>query len=434
MAKLAINGGMKANPQKHIHWPVITVEDKEMVMKVMESKILWGSTAPQVTALEKEWAEYVGTQYVLACNSGTAGLHMAVAAAGISPGDEVITPSLTFVATQMVVLQHNAIPVFVDVDPRTFNIDVKKIKEKITNRTKAIIPVDLHGQPADYDEINDIARKHNLIVIADSAQAHGACYKGRKVGTLADISVFSLNGLKNLQAGDGGLLNTDSEVFRAKADQCRVFGEIVSPGHSRNYNSLSIGWMYRMMEWPAAFTRSRLKCLDAENVVRVQNAEYLTKSLSGLSGIIPPYILPDRSSVYNYYRIRLNPASIGLSISPNVFRAKVQKALDAEGIVTARWQTRPVQRQNVFIERIGYGKGCPWSCPFSSGRQIEYGPEDYEETKKILEDSFVFSDALYPPNGLELMERYAEGIKKVWDNLDEVLAVELSDDDPLLLS
>ena len=233
MSRLAIHGGKITNAEGHVKWPLITERDKEFVMKAVEEGILWGVFAPQVKGLEKEWGEYVGTKHCLSCNSGTAGLHMAVAAAGIGPGDEVITPSLTFVASAMCALQANAIPVFVDVDPRTFCMDPKLIEAKITEKTKAIIPVDLHGITADMDEINAIAKKHHLVVIADACQSHGATYKGRKAGTLADMSVFSLNGLKNLPGADGGLFNTDSDEYNEKANQLRIFGERVSKGHGQ---------------------------------------------------------------------------------------------------------------------------------------------------------------------------------------------------------
>jgi len=429
MSKLAIFGGTPVNPQGHSRWPIITEDDKKAILEVCDSKVLWGNNAPQVKALEKEWAEYIGTNYALSCNSGTAGLHMAVAACDIGPGDEVITPSLTFVATQLCVLQNNAIPVFVDVDPRTFNIDYTKIEEKITPRTKAIIAVDLHGQPADYDEINAIAKKHNLKVIADCAQSHGATYKGRKAGTLSDLAMFSLNGLKNLQCGDGGLVSTSDPELLAKADKCRLFGEEIVPGVPRKYDSCGIGWCYRMTEWQAAFTRSRLKLLTAENAVRQENAHYLISLLEGIKGVIPPYIKPDNTSVFHHFRIRLDPKALGIDMEPRLFRAKVQKALNAEGVENSRWQTRPVQLQTLFIERSGYGKGCPWTCPYGKGTEVTYGPEDYAVTKAVLDDSLVLVDPIYPPNGKDLMDRYAEGFNKVFENIDEVLKIDVPADD-----
>lgn len=432
MPRLALMGGKKTNEKGHIRWPGVTERDKKYVMQAIEEGVFWGIFAPQVRALEKEWAEYVGTKYCLSCNSGTAALHMAVAAAGVRPGDEVITPSLTFVASAMCALQHNAIPVFVDVDPRTFCMDPKKLEAKITEKTRAIIPVDLHGMSCDMDEINAIAKKYDIPVISDSCQAHGAYYKGRKVGTLADMSVFSLNGLKNLTGGDGGLFNTDNLEYKEKADQLRVFGERISEGKPRDYNSAEVGWMYRFLELPAAYTRSRLVSLDEENAHRRKNAEYLSSKIKNLKGLTVPYIPEDRTSVYHYYRIRLDPKVLGLRISPNEFRARVQKALIAEGVEAQRWQTRPVQKQELFLKRIGYGYGCPWTCPYGSGKPVIYDESDYIVTQQILQDSFVLYDPLYPPNDLDLMDCYAEAFKKVWDNMDEVLEFPLDPNDVLL--
>ena len=432
MGKLAINGGEKANPQGHVKYPKLTQQDREAVMRVLDAEIFWGLYGPEVTGLEREWNDYVGSKYTLSCNSGTAGLHMAVAAAGVKPGDEVITPSLTFVASALCALQHNAIPVFVDIDPRTFLLDVSKLEAKITEKTKAIIPVDLHGMACDYDEINAIARKYDLVVIDDCCQSHGAYYKGRKVGTLADMSVFSLNGLKNLESGDGGLLNTDNEEYYQKANQLRVFGEKIREGVPRDYNSEEIGWCYRMLEMPAAYARSKMTHLDADNAVRQANADYLTEGLKDMPGLITPYIPEDRTSVWHYYRIRFDPKALGLSMDPNEFRARIQKALIEEGCEAKRWQTLPVQKQDVFLKKTGYGYGCPWTCPYGSGKPVHYGEEDYLVTEQILKDSIVFYDPLYPPNGTDVMDRYIAAFKKIWENMDEVLDFEIDLNDPAI--
>lgn len=440
MTNLAIHGGKKTLPKGMLgidnvnlgtlpKWPIITEKEKNAVMDVLNSGVLMGAFAPQVSELQKEWNEYIGTKYCLALGSGTAALHIAVKGVGIKPGDEVITSALTFVASAFGVLNTNAIPVFVDIDPLTYNINPAKIEAKISEKTKAIIPVHLHGLPADMDEINTIAKKYNLIVIEDACQAHGAYYKGKKVGTLGDISSFSLNGSKNLPGAEGGLFNTDNEKFFFEARKIRDLGEIIEEGVERDYNAYEIGWMYRYNEMLAAFTRSKLQVLDAENEIRVKNSEYLSLKLSKLKGIITPYIPQDRTSVYHLYRIRLNPSELGLDVQPKQFRAKVQKALRAEGIQANRWQNRPVPMQNVFQERIGYGYGCPWTCPHGKGSAITYNEEDFVETQKVVDDSFVIHSAIYPPNGFELLDKYVKAFQKLWDNLDEVLEVKIGPDE-----
>jgi len=434
MAELAVNGGKKANPLGHVKYPVLRQEDKDAVMRSMDSGVFWGLYGPEITGLEREWNEYIGSKYTLSCNSGTAGLHMAMAAAGVKPGDEVITSSLTFVASALCALQQNAIPVFVDVDPRTFLMDHTKLEAKITEKTKAIIPVDLHGMACDYDEINAIARKYDIVVIDDCCQSHGAYYKGKKVGTLADMSVFSLNGLKNLECGDGGLFNTDHLEYYEKANQLRVFGERIKQGVPRDYDSEEIGWCYRLLEMPAAYARSKLTHLDEDNRVRQENAERLTAGIKDLPGLIVPYVPEDRTCVWHYYRIRFDPRKLGIRMDSNEFRARIQSALIAEGCAAKRWQTRPVQKQKLFLNRIGYGYGCPWTCPHGSGKPIRYTEEDYAVTEQILRDSIVFYDPLYPPNGADVIDRYIAAFRKIWENMDEVLSFDLDMNDPAINS
>jgi dTDP-4-amino-4,6-dideoxygalactose transaminase len=347
---------------------------------------------------------------------------MAVAAAEVGPGDEVITSAFSFLASAVAVLHHNAIPVFVDIDPKTYNIDVKKIEEKITPRTKAIIPVHIHGLPCDMDEILQIARKHNLMVIEDAAQAHGSTYKGRKVGNFGDMAIFSLNSTKNLPGGEGGLFVTNSEEYRGKANMVRMFGEFLKPNEGRKYMAYTMGWNYRTQELPAAFARSQLKRLDEYNAKAQRNAEYLSKNLAEIKGVIPPFVPPDRTHVYHMYRIRLDPAKLGFDIEACLFRDSVMKALQAEGVDVALWQTVPIPGQPLFGLKQGYGKGCPWSCNHYA-TEIKYDPKDYPETVRLLENSLVVSSWPYPlyPQSLELMKYYVEAFHKVFDNIDEVV-------------
>ncbi|MBI2914984.1 MAG: DegT/DnrJ/EryC1/StrS family aminotransferase [Firmicutes bacterium] len=398
-------------------------------MRVMDRGEFWGTHAPEVDALQREWAEYIGTKHALVTNSGTAALHIAVAAAGVGPGDEVITSALTFVASAHAIMQQNAVPVFADIDPRTYNIDPAGVGARITERTRAIIPVHLHGMPADMDEINAVAAQHGLLVIEDACQAHGATYKGRKAGALGDMAAFSLNGSKNLPGGEGGLFNTTSDELKRRADLVRVLGEDIQPGVERDYNAFAIGWMYRYQEMAAAFVRTRLGTLDLENEQRCRNAEYLSKALRELPGIIPPHVPPDRTSVYHLFRIRFDPAALGLSVHPKEFRAKVQKALRAEGVQANRWQNRLVPMQAVFQKREGYGKGCPWDCPHGNTPRQAYRLEDYPETKKLVDDSIVMHSALYPPNGRDLLDRYIAAFQKLWENMDEVIRVSFEPDE-----
>lgn len=425
---LAIHGGAKSVPEGlRKRWPDITEEDKKAVIGVLDSGVLWGPYAPQAVALEREFASYVGAKYCITFNSGTAALHAAVKAAGVGPGDEVITSAFSFLASAVAVLHHNGIPIFVDIDPRTYNIDARKIEEKISNRTKAIIPVHLHGLPADLDQITKIARKHNLLLIEDAAQAHGSEYQGKKVGTFGDMAIFSLNSTKNLPGGEGGLFVTDREDLRGLANMVRLFGEYMKPGEGRSYVSYTMGWNYRNQEMPAAFARSQLRRLDSYNENSRKNGDFLSRELGRINGLEPPYVPPDRTTNYYKYRLKLVPQKLRLKVQPKEFRNKLLVALRAEGVDVAVWQTAPLSVNPLFQEKQGYGKGCPWSCPFY-GKELVYRTDDYPETTKLLDSSIIVGTEEYPlfPQKLELMEQYVETFRKVFANLDAVMEIDLA--------
>jgi len=421
--RLTIANGQKVVPEKlKVKWPVITKEDKAAVMKVLDREVMWGAYAPEVVGLQEDFARYIGSEYCIAVNSGTAALHMAVAAAGIGPGDEVITSAFSFLASAIAVMHHNAVPVFVDIEPKTYNIDFKKIEEKITERTRAIIPVHIHGLPCDMDEILKIARKHNLVVIEDAAQAHGSTYKDKKAGSIGDMAIFSLNSTKNLPGGEGGLFVTNSEEYRGKANMVRVFGEYLRPNEGRKYMAYSMGWNYRTQELPAAFARSQLRRLDKYNAIAQRNGEYLSRQLRGIKGVTPPYVSQDRTTIYHKYRVRLNPSELGANVSGIKFRDAVMEALQAEGVDTVLWQTAPIPGQPLFQLKQGYGKGCPWNCTHYKGK-VSYDVNDYPETVELLENSLVICSEPHPiyVQPLELMKYYVEAFHKVFGNIDKVL-------------
>jgi len=419
--KLAIDGGSKTVPEELIKpWPWITEEDKKAVLEVLDRNLREDDSYP-VAELQSEWAKYVGVKHCLVTNSGTSALHMAVAAAGVGPGDEVITSAYTFLASASCILHHNGIPIFVDIDPRTFNIDPDKIEDKITEKTKAIVAVHIQGLPADMDEIMFIAEKHGLVVIEDACQAHGAEYKGKKVGSLGHMAGFSLNRSKNLQALEGGLFVTDTDEYLERAEMIRQFGEIILPGKPREYNAYEMGWMYRTNEITAALARSQLKRLDEFNALRIGNCEYLSRHLAKIDGVEPPYVPPDRKHVYWLYPIRFKPTDLELDVHPRKFRAATEKALNAEGVPIGQWQRMPVPAQTLFRFKEGYGKGCPWSCQYAR-KGIEYKAEDYPETLKML-DEVTFLRGFMPPNGLELMDYYIEAFEKVFGNLSSITKI-----------
>ena len=418
--RLAIAGGERAVPEGLLkEWPPITEEDKRAVLSVFDSGHLHGTGAPQAVALQEEWAQYVGVKYCLVTNSGTSALHMALASAGVKPGDEVIVPAYTYWATAAAVLHHNAIPVFVDIELESFCIDPELIEDKITERTKALLPVHIHGMPADMDSIREIAARHGLVVIEDAAQAHGAEYKGRKTGSLGDAAGFSLNRSKNLTSAEGGLYTTDNEEFYAYARMMREFGEVIIPGAPREYNAYTLGWMYRSVEFTNAFARSQLRRLDEYNARRVEMAEFLDEAFSQIPGVSGTARPPGRRPVYWTYVLRFEPHALGLDCAPRTFRRAVEPALLAEGIPVWQWQQMPVPAQDVFQSKEGYGRGCPWSCPFA--RQVDYRAADYPRTLEFL-DTHTCLRGVYPPNDMELMKLYVRGFEKVMSQAADLVA------------
>lgn len=418
-SKLALDGGTGVvTPGSVKTWPPLTQADRDAVMAVFDSNQLHGTSAPKALELQEKWAAYVGTKYALTTNSGTAAIHMAVAGAGIGPGDEVITSAFTYWSTAASILHHNAIPIFVDIDPKTYTMDPALIEERITDHTRAILPVHIHGMVADMDPINEVAKKHGLIVIEDACQAHGAEYKGKKTGSLGDIGWFSCNRSKNLSGGEGGLWTSDSEVFTARASRLREFGEVVLPDQQREYNAYGLGWMYRPHEFINAFILAQLERLDEYNAIRREFASYLTSELAQIPGFEGPYTPDYANPCYFSYVVTFKPEEVGLDVTPAQWKAAAQKALAAEGVGLGQWQTRPVPAQDVFKDRVGYGKGCPWTCPFGRG-DVFYDGQEYTRTVEFIA-AHSYLSGVYPPNTMDLMKQYIEGFQKVSENAKRV--------------
>lgn len=276
--------------------PLIGKEEKKAVMEVLSSGMLIQGS--RVERFERDFANYIGVKRAVATSSGTTALHLALLAAGIKKGDEVITTPFTFIATANSILFCGAIPIFVDIDERTFNLDASKIEEKISEKTKAIIPVHLYGQPCDMDSIVEIAEEHDLLVIGDAAQAHGAKYKGKRVGSIADLECFSFYPTKNMTTGEGGMITTNDDEIVRTARVIRNHGSIERYEYSR------LGYNYRMTDIAAAIGIQQLKKLDRFNRARMENVEYLTRELSDMEGIETPYCRPEVEHVYHLYTIK----------------------------------------------------------------------------------------------------------------------------------
>lgn len=402
-------------------WPDIRPEDREAVMGVLERGILGGVGAPESTALENEWAAFVGRSTGLLFNSGTAAIHAALYGIDLRPGDEVITTAFTFAGTWQPILQQLGIPVFVDIDPRTYTLDAGQIEAKIGPRTRAIIAVHIQGLPCDMDEILDIADRHGLQVIEDACQAHGATYRGRQVGSLGTVGCYSLNSSKILTGGEGGLFVADDPDIVRRARRLRTFGEDIpelgklTGWNFRPYTVHSVGWNYRHQEMPAALARSQLQRLPEYVATGQRNAVYLTEKLSDVPGIRPPYIPADRTSSYYEYRVRLEPAELGFGhLERTAFRDALGKALLALGVGVELWHTEPAPAFPIFQNREGFGGLFPWTQP-PAGRDITYDIADYPEATALLDSSLVICDMKHPifVQPIEVIEFYAETIRAV---------------------
>ena len=426
--KLAISGGTPIlKREDYKNWPVITEDDRRLVAEVLDSGIVAGGTGPQVVALQKEFAEFIGAKHCLTTGSGTAALHMALAAVDVGPGDEVLVPAYTFLATASCVLHQMAIPIFVDIDPRTYTMDPAKVEAAVTERTRAIIPVHIQGCPADMDPIMEIAAKHDLHVIEDACQSHGAMYKGRMCGTIGVAGAFSLNNLKNLCGGEGGLFVTNDEDVLKKGDLVRYFGDECDEKTCRQkYNSSILGYMYRNQELPAALARGQLMHLDEHNATRIRNSEYLSRELGGIPGVIPPVCPPDCKHVYWFYPVRFDPQAAGVDAEPRRFRIAVEKALYKEGVLVGQWQVMPTLAQDVFQSMIGVGKRYPWAVNEAKGVTYKYDPNDYPVAQMYC-DTYTNVHSIHPPNGLELNAKVVAAFYKVFDNLGQ--AMDHADDD-----
>jgi perosamine synthetase len=420
---LAITGGEPTiREARHRPWPDVRPEDREAVLAVLDRAILCGTNAPEITALQREWADYLGVAYCVALNSGTAALHCCLAAADVGPGNEVIVPAFTFVATAMAVMHQGGVPVFCDIDPRTYNIDPARIEERISERTRAIMPVHLHGLPADMEEILAIGERHGLTVIEDAAQSHGALYRGRKTGTLSFAAGFSLNATKNLSGGEGGLFVTNDEDALVAARRLAVFGEDVAelqPDEFRSYSSYAIGWNYRNQELSSAFARSQLRRLDEYNGIAQANGAILTAGLSRVRGVVPPHVPDDRTSVYHKYRVRLDPSALGFDGPAAELRDRILRALRAEGVQAVLWQVHPLPAYPAFRREL-----APWHRARDAVALRPWDPAEFPEASLLLDESLVLGSEAMPlfVQEADLMHGYVEAFEKVIDNLDVVLA------------
>ena len=314
--------------------PMLDDEEKRAVLAVLDSGHL--VQGPVVADLEQKFAEWCGVKHAVAVSSGTAALHLALFAHGIGPGDEVITSSLTFVASANAALFVGARPVFVDIDPDTFCLDPNLVEAAITPRTRVLLPVHLYGHPAPMPKLREIAERHGLLVIEDAAQAHGGAIDGQKVGGFGDVAAFSLYPSKNMTAGEGGLLTTNDDDLSLRLRLARDHGSV---GH---YRHESLGYNFRMSDLHAAIGRVQLRKLGHFNTIRQRNANFLTQRLREVEGIVPPTVSPGYTHVYHQYTVRIPDG-----------RDVVQQHLSESGI-EARVYYPSLVHEQPYYQSLGY--------------------------------------------------------------------------------
>ena len=276
--------------------PLIGEEEKTAVMNVLNSGML--ASGPLTEEFEKKFADYVGTKYAIATTSGTTALHLGLLALGITHGDEVILPAFSFIASANAPLFCDAIPVFCDVDLKTFNINAEQIKKLVTKKTKAIMPVHLYGQAADMNPIEEIAEKYGLHVIGDACQAHGATYNKKQVGSFGDLECFSFYPTKNMTTGEGGMITTNNEEFAELALSLRNHGREKTKW---GYEHGRLGYNFRITDIGAAIGIEQLKKLPKNIEVRKKNAQYFNTHLSSVE---IPYVIPATQHAYHQYTIK----------------------------------------------------------------------------------------------------------------------------------
>jgi len=336
----ALLGGPPACPFAWPTWPVFDNAERQLVNQVLESGQWW--FGERVRQFEADYATFQGARFAVSCTNGTTAIEMGLRAVGVLEGDEVIVPPYSFIATASAVVTICAIPVFADIEPHTLCLDPADVERKITHRTRALIPVHVAGQMADMDRLNELARRHKLVVLEDAAHAWGSQWNGRGAGTLGRCGTFSFQVSKNLTAGEGGVLVTDEEAL---ADLCRSFTHCGRRQGAAWYDHDYLGSNLRLTEFQAALLIAQTSRAPSQLQRRQASATLLDRGLAGLPGIrlLPPDPRVTRRS-YHFYIFRVDEAELGLP------RDRFLEALNAEGVPASKGWYRPLYANRVFQE------------------------------------------------------------------------------------
>lgn len=427
--KLAINGGTPVRTTPFPAYVTMGEEEKKAVCDVIDSGCLskylgcWHDQfmgGEQVQALEQEWAKYFGAKYAIVVNSCTSGLYCAVGATGVEPGEEIIVSPYTMSASATAPLVFNAVPVFADIEEEYYCLDVRSIEAKITPRTRAIIVVDIFGQPYDAQAINALAKKHGLFVIEDTAQAPGASYKGKFAGTLGDMGVFSLNYHKHIHSGEGGVIVTDNAELAEKCRLIRNHAEAVVGDMGVTDLRNMIGFNFRMTELEAAVSRCQLRKLAGLHGARLHNVAYLENALRDIPAIVMPKVRPD--SVHAYYlhacRFLAEEAGVSRDVFVKALRAELPHNVlrEKEGVKLSSGYVKPLYRLPIYQQRMAYGsKGYPFT---ETG--VDYTQTFCPVCERMHFTELFIHEFMLPSMNQTDLDDVAEAFHKVWSHRAEL--------------
>lgn len=328
--------------------PSLGSEERENVLDVLDSgRFLQG---PYVEEFEEKWSNLVGVDHAVAVSNGTVAIQLALNALGLEPGDEVIVPSLTFGSTATAVVHQACVPVFADIDSDIYTLDHTDLERCLSDRTEAILPVHLYGHPAEMDEILTFAADHDLAVVEDAAQAHGAQYRGEPVGSIGDVGCFSFYATKNITTGEGGILTTDDDDI---AERLRL---LRSHGMANRDEHVELGYNYRMSELHAAVGAQQVNRLDGFNKRRTEISERLFAELDGVAWVDAATVRDYVDHAYFWAAFEIDEDAIGMS------GKDVWAGLRDRGVETRHRYTKPLYRQPIFLEHRGFNGRFPWSA------------------------------------------------------------------------
>ena len=402
--QLAINGGPKTL-NKEFNWPIFDNEDVNAVTEVTQSGA-WGNPdcAGLVEQFEKEYADYCGSKYALTCVNGSVALRLALIACGVKPGDEVIVPPYTFIATASIVLEANCVPVFVDIDPNTYNMNPAEIEKAITGKTKVIMPVHFAGQACNMDAIMAIGQKHNLRVIEDAAHAHGGEYNGKKLGSIGDAGCFSFQSSKNLTSGEGGIVVTDDEDLYDMMNSLRNVGRIKGGQWYEHHN---LGCNYRITQLQAALLSKQLTRLEEQTQKRNDNGIYLNSLLGQIDGITPlsrgegVTLHTNHIYIFKYDKSQFN----------NLSKPEFADILAAEGVPSFMGYPEPLYKQPLFQEKNFLCYAIPEEVDYTNVCCPETEKACYEDAVWIMQNTMLGTR--------EDMDLVTAAIRKIQDAVAE---------------